>query len=189
MYDMRPRSTRKATHIMFRLSTMESVILFDIYIYISIVWDLSDYYPSVEWDIMSRVAKRSGKTYPSCCPQSGAFIDIMVRCICYHASIVLSFQYYLVLRRKPLFYTVNLVFPCVGISFLTILVFYLPSDSGEKITLCISILVALTVFFLLLVRFVYSFDCIFVFFRPRSYLLQVSCYRWLANIYSLQWLW
>jgi nicotinic acetylcholine receptor len=62
------------------------------------------------------------------------------------------FQYNLGLRRKPLFYTVNLVFPCVGISFLTILVFYLPSDSGEKISLCINILVALTVFFLLLVR-------------------------------------
>lgn len=98
--------------------------------------DLSDYYPSVEWDIMSRVAKRRSKNYPSCCPQS-AYIDIM---------------YYLQLRRKPLFYTVNLVFPCVGISFLTILVFYLPSDSGEKVTLCISILVALTIFFLLLVK-------------------------------------
>nr|ABS95448.1 nicotinic acetylcholine receptor alpha subunit [Ascaris suum] len=101
--------------------------------------DLSDYYPSVEWDIMSRVAIRRTKNYPSCCPQSDAYIDIM---------------YYLELRRKPLFYTVNLVFPCVGISFLTILVFYLPSDSGEKVTLCISILVALTVFFLLLTEII-----------------------------------
>ncbi|TKR63621.1 hypothetical protein L596_027430 [Steinernema carpocapsae] len=101
--------------------------------------DLSDYYPSVEWDIMSRVAKRRSKNYPSCCPGSGSYVDIM---------------YYLVLRRKPLFYTVNLVFPCVGISFLTILVFYLPSDSGEKVALCISILVALTVFFLLLTEII-----------------------------------
>ena len=38
------------------------------------------------------------------------------------------------LRRKTLFYTVNLIIPCVGISFLTVLVFYLPSDSGEKVT-------------------------------------------------------
>uniref|UniRef100_A0A183EK19 Neur_chan_memb domain-containing protein n=1 Tax=Gongylonema pulchrum TaxID=637853 RepID=A0A183EK19_9BILA len=44
-----------------------------------------------------------------------------------------------------------LVFPCVGISFLTILAFYLPSRSGEKVTLCILIFVALTVFYLLLV--------------------------------------
>ena len=39
------------------------------------------------------------------------------------------------LRRKTLFYTVNLIIPCVGISFLTVLVFYLPSDSGEKVIL------------------------------------------------------
>uniref|UniRef100_A0A915PP87 Uncharacterized protein n=1 Tax=Setaria digitata TaxID=48799 RepID=A0A915PP87_9BILA len=100
--------------------------------------DLSDYYPSVEWDIISRVAKRRTKNYASCCPD-GTYIDIM---------------YYLELRRKPLFYTVNLVFPCVGISFLTILVFYLPSHSGEKVTLCISILVTLTVFYLLLTEII-----------------------------------
>ncbi|CAG9535121.1 unnamed protein product [Cercopithifilaria johnstoni] len=96
--------------------------------------DLSDYYPSVEWDIMSRIAKRHTKNYPTCC-SDGTYIDIM---------------FYLELRRKPLFYTVNLVFPCVGISFLTIVAFYLPSRSGEKVTLCILILVALTVFYLLL---------------------------------------
>merc|ERR1719189_2235951 len=58
------------------------------------------------------------------------------------------------LRRKTLFYTVNLIIPCVGISFLTVLVFYLPADSGEKVTLCISILLSLTVFFLLLAEII-----------------------------------
>ena len=37
------------------------------------------------------------------------------------------------LRRKTLFYVVNLIIPCVGISFLSVLVFYLPSDSGRQI--------------------------------------------------------
>jgi len=32
--------------------------------------------------------------------------------------------------KLQLFYTVNLMIPCVGISFLTALVFYLPSEVG-----------------------------------------------------------
>lgn len=60
------------------------------------------------------------------------------------------------MRFRTLFYTVNLIFPCIGISFLTVLVFYLPSDSGEKVTLSISILISLTVFFLLLVEIIPS---------------------------------
>lgn len=52
----------------------------------------------------------------------------------------LSFQLFLsditfklTMRRKTLFYTVNLIIPCVALTFLTVLVFYLPSDSGEKV--------------------------------------------------------
>uniref|UniRef100_A0A1I7W8U1 Acetylcholine receptor subunit alpha-type unc-63 n=1 Tax=Heterorhabditis bacteriophora TaxID=37862 RepID=A0A1I7W8U1_HETBA len=78
------------------------------------------------------------KRYPCC---ESPFIDI---------------TYEIHLRRKTLFYTVNLIFPSVGISFLTALVFYLPSDGGEKISLCISILISLTVFFLLLVEIIPS---------------------------------
>ena len=53
------------------------------------------------------------------------------------------------IRRKTLFYTVNLIIPTVLISFLSIFVFYVPTDEGEKMTLCISILLALVVFLLL----------------------------------------
>lgn len=76
--------------------------------------------------------------YP-CCPNG--YVDI---------------TYYLVLRRKAGFYIVNLVAPCVAISFLTLITFYLPSDSHEKIVLCISILICLTIFFLLLVEIIPS---------------------------------
>ncbi|XP_045467869.1 acetylcholine receptor subunit alpha-like 1 [Harmonia axyridis] len=98
--------------------------------------DLQDYYISVEWDIMRVPAVRNEKFY-SCCEEP--YPDIIFN---------------ITLRRKTLFYTVNLIIPCVGISFLSILVFYLPSDSGEKVSLCISILLSLTVFFLLLVEII-----------------------------------
>jgi hypothetical protein len=57
-------------------------------------------------------------------------------------------------QRKPLFYIVNLIVPCVNISVLAVLVFLLPSDSKKKITLSISILVALLVFYLLLIELI-----------------------------------
>ena len=46
--------------------------------------------------------------------------------------------FYLKIRRKPLFYIVNLIIPCVGIFYLSILVFYLPAqvlhtDSGVHV--------------------------------------------------------
>ncbi|CAH1785823.1 unnamed protein product [Owenia fusiformis] len=98
--------------------------------------DLRDYYRSVEWDLLAAPAKRNEKFYP-CCPEPFPDITFTVE-----------------MRRKTLFYTVNLIIPCVAISFLTVLVFYLPSNSGEKITLCISILLSLTVFFLLLAEII-----------------------------------
>lgn len=98
--------------------------------------DLTDYYISVEWDIIKVPAMRSEAFY-ICCEEP--YPDIVFN---------------ITLRRKTLFYTVNLIIPCVGISFLSVLVFYLPSDSGEKVSLSISILLSLTVFFLLLAEII-----------------------------------
>jgi len=98
--------------------------------------DLTEFYQSVEWDILSVPAKRNVKIY-TCCDEP--YLDI---------------TFNITMRRKTLFYTVNLIIPCMGISFLTVLVFYLPSDSGEKVSLSISILLSLTVFFLLLAEII-----------------------------------
>ncbi|XP_044599260.1 acetylcholine receptor subunit alpha-like [Cotesia glomerata] len=98
--------------------------------------DLSEFYTSVEWDILEVPAVRNEKYY-TCCDEP--YLDI---------------TFNITMRRKTLFYTVNLIIPCMGISFLTVLVFYLPSDSGEKVSLSISILLSLTVFFLLLAEII-----------------------------------
>lgn len=94
--------------------------------------NMNDYYESFVWEVMEVPARRHEVYYP-CCQEPFPDVTFKIK-----------------IRRKTLFYTVNLIIPCVAISFLTVLVFYLPSDSGEKITLCISILLSLTVFFLLL---------------------------------------
>ena len=98
--------------------------------------DLSEYYRNVEWDLMGVEAQKVLKynrgeddPYP-------------------------LWTFRVVLKRKFLFYTVNLIIPLVSHAFLTILVFYLPADSKEKISLCINILLSLTVFFLMLAEII-----------------------------------
>ncbi|XP_064498246.1 neuronal acetylcholine receptor subunit alpha-7-like isoform X2 [Pseudopipra pipra] len=57
--------------------------------------------------------------------------------------------YTITMRRRTLYYGLNLLIPCVLISGLALLVFLLPADSGEKISLGITVLLSLTVFMLL----------------------------------------
>ncbi|XP_041860992.1 neuronal acetylcholine receptor subunit alpha-2-like [Melanotaenia boesemani] len=100
--------------------------------------DQMDYWESGEWVIVNAVAKYNTKKY-ECCTE--IYADI---------------TYYFIIRRLPLFYTINLIIPCLLISCLTVLVFYLPSQCGEKITLCISVLLSLTVFLLLITEIIPS---------------------------------
>lgn len=44
-------------------------------------------------------------------------------------------QFYLTLRRKVSFYTFALIMPCILLTLLTMMVFFIPSQSGEKISL------------------------------------------------------
>ncbi|XP_036390624.1 neuronal acetylcholine receptor subunit alpha-5 [Megalops cyprinoides] len=92
--------------------------------------DKRDYFDNGEWEIVTATGNRGFRTDGSCS----------------YPSITYSF----IIRRLPLFYTLFLIIPCIGLSFLTVLVFYLPSNGGEKISLCTSVLVSLTVFLLVI---------------------------------------
>jgi nicotinic acetylcholine receptor len=52
------------------------------------------------------------------------------------------------LRRGSLFYVLNLIFPCLLIFTISFLGFFLPVESGEKVSLETTILLALVVFLL-----------------------------------------
>uniref|UniRef100_A0A803YCT2 Cholinergic receptor nicotinic alpha 10 subunit n=1 Tax=Meleagris gallopavo TaxID=9103 RepID=A0A803YCT2_MELGA len=93
--------------------------------------DLTDFVENVEWEVLGMPATRNVVTY-GCC--SEPYPDV---------------TYTLLLRRRASFYIFNLLLPCIMISFLAPLGFYLPADSGEKVSLGVTVLLALTVFQLL----------------------------------------
>ncbi|XP_017317265.1 neuronal acetylcholine receptor subunit alpha-7 [Ictalurus punctatus] len=93
--------------------------------------DISTYIPNGEWDLVGVPGKRN-ELYYECCKEP--YPDV---------------TYTVTIRRRTLYYGLNLLIPCVLISGLALLVFLLPADSGEKISLGITVLLSLTVFMLL----------------------------------------
>lgn len=97
---------------------------------------MTEFYINVEWDVMGVAAKKSQHHY------AGSIEPFT------------QWTFSLTMKRKFLFYTVNLIIPLVSHAFMTIMVFYLPAESKEKIALCINILLSLTVFFLMLAEII-----------------------------------
>lgn len=93
--------------------------------------DTSTFIPNGEWDLVGVPAKRN-ELYYDCCKEPYPDVTFTVT-----------------MRRRTLYYGLNLLIPCVLISGLALLVFLLPADSGEKISLGITVLLSLTVFMLL----------------------------------------
>lgn len=93
--------------------------------------DLADLVENVEWEVLGMPAKKNIVQY-GCC--ADPYPDV---------------TYTLKLKRRASFYVFNLLIPCVMISFLAPLGFYLPADSGEKVSLGVTVMLALTVFQLL----------------------------------------
>jgi len=59
---------------------------------------------------------------------------------------------YIHMRRGSLFYVVNLIAPCFLIFIISFLGFFLPVESGDKVNLETTILLALVVFLLLIIE-------------------------------------
>jgi len=103
--------------------------------YVEIGIDLTEYYISGEWDLMEVPARRKSEPDEDGKPIVGITFDLK-------------------LRRKTLYFTVNLILPIVLITLLTSIVFYLPTDCGEKASLCITVMLTITFFFLLIAEFI-----------------------------------
>ncbi|XP_062276712.1 neuronal acetylcholine receptor subunit alpha-7-like [Scomber scombrus] len=93
--------------------------------------DITGYIANGEWDLVEVPGRRNERFY-DCCKEPYPDVTFTV-----------------VMRRRTLYYGLNLLIPCVLISTLALLVFLLPADSGEKISLGITVLLSLTVFMLL----------------------------------------
>ncbi|KAG7310537.1 hypothetical protein JYU34_003322 [Plutella xylostella] len=90
--------------------------------------DTTNYQTNGEFDLVSFDAIRHDQYY-SCCVEPYPDITYVIK-----------------LRRRPMFYVFNLILPCLLINGIALLVFYVPSESGEKVTLGISALLSMTVF-------------------------------------------
>ncbi|KAK7112949.1 acetylcholine receptor subunit alpha-type acr-16-like [Littorina saxatilis] len=95
-------------------------------------FELNDYIQSNEWDIIFSNAERNVKYYP-CCPEP--YVDLV-----FHIQI----------SRKVAFYNYILILPCVLLSSLTLVLFWLPPESPAKMQLGMNIFVAFFVLLLLL---------------------------------------
>eukprot|EP00111_Clytia_hemisphaerica_P023354 TCONS_00068759-protein len=94
--------------------------------------DLATYLPSGEFELISAEAVRKITKYP-CCDEPYPHVTFTIH-----------------IRRKTLFYFNNLIVPCFLITALGLLTFVLPPATGERVTLVITTLLAMTVFMLMI---------------------------------------
>ncbi|XP_068187272.1 acetylcholine receptor subunit epsilon [Antennarius striatus] len=106
-----------------------------------LVWEWVDIDPEAftengEWAIIHRPARKVFNTQYS--PDDVEYQEIL---------------YNLIIKRKPLFYIINIILPCSLISSLVVLAYFLPAQAGgQKLTVSISVLLAQTVFIFLIAQ-------------------------------------
>lgn len=93
--------------------------------------DLSNFIPNGQWEVQSALLYNRFRKY------GAAKIP--------YPDVTLT----LTIRRKPLYYGMNIVIPCALISLLALFSFILPSDHGERMSLVVTVLLALSVYMLI----------------------------------------
>uniref|UniRef100_A0A914X1F6 Uncharacterized protein n=1 Tax=Plectus sambesii TaxID=2011161 RepID=A0A914X1F6_9BILA len=91
-------------------------------------FDFSDYMQNGQWALIKTEAKRGEKFY-DCCPEPYPDVKFMVH-----------------LRRRTLYYAFNLIMPCMLTLLLVLVGFMLSPDSCEKISLQITVVLAICFF-------------------------------------------
>ncbi|XP_077862539.1 acetylcholine receptor subunit alpha-like 1 [Saccoglossus kowalevskii] len=97
---------------------------------------LENYIANVEWDFIDSKTEAIKKTFLT---MDGGYDSF--------TSIIITIN----IQRKPLYYILNVILPCVVVSILSVVSFCLPSSSPEKLDLSISLLLTMYVFNLLVI--------------------------------------
>ena len=94
--------------------------------------NLSTFIRNEQWELTYAVTRRHNVKY-DCCPEG--YPDV---------------TFYFGLKRKPLYYIYNLIMPCVLLSSISLLGFFMPYNVGVvKVSLSVTLILSLTVFLLL----------------------------------------
>ncbi|XP_069137243.1 neuronal acetylcholine receptor subunit alpha-10-like [Argopecten irradians] len=128
---------------------------------------LASFVRSIEWDVLDAPIKYSRDWYGDT----------------YWCTVTFTFN----LQRKPLFYIMNILCPCLLITFVAVFGFMLPPDSGEKVNLEITVLLSLAVFQLIVLETIPpsgdSTPFLGVYFMVSMAMVGISC---LLTVFVLQ---
>ncbi|XP_070578167.1 neuronal acetylcholine receptor subunit alpha-2-like [Ptychodera flava] len=91
---------------------------------------------NVEWSIIGSRVTAVSKNFIGMDSKNDSFTSIIVT---------------INIQRKPLYYVVNVIAPCIVVSVLSVISFCLPSSSSEKLDLSINLLLTMYVFNLLVI--------------------------------------
>uniref|UniRef100_A0A0K0FBH0 Acetylcholine receptor subunit alpha-type acr-16 n=1 Tax=Strongyloides venezuelensis TaxID=75913 RepID=A0A0K0FBH0_STRVS len=92
------------------------------------IFDISKLIENTEWSLIDKYAIQNIQYY-KCCPEP-------------YYDVVFKFT----LKRKTIYYGINLIIPCLIITLMTLIGFIFPSEAGEKTSLQISIMLSICIF-------------------------------------------